>query len=166
MPKSKAVEKLLTPEKVEKAIKEGGGFISFASEKLGVPASVLRKYIKDSKKLRELIFELRESWVDIAEESLANKVLKGDITSIIFTLKCLGKDRGWIDRPDLVKAGGSEKAPLFIRLLPVGNMEGVTPIPKRGRPRKDDVVQQALPSTTDKEQQIIDAEYFDSEIIE
>lgn len=156
------VNKVLTPEKVEKAIRESSGFISYAADKLQVPASTLRKYVKENKKLRELIFELREGWVDVAEDQLAAKVLKGDITSIIFTLKCLGRDRGWIDRPDLVKAGGSEKQPLFIRLLPVGIDTSIKEPKKRGRPpKKMDVVQQALPPTTDKEQDIIDAEIIE-----
>jgi len=40
----------------------------------------------------------RQSIVDDAEDGLRSKVLKGDITAIIFTLKTIGKERGYVER--------------------------------------------------------------------
>ena len=43
----------------------------------------------------------RESGLDFAETALVKAIKGGNITSIIFYLKCLGRDRGWIDKVDM-----------------------------------------------------------------
>lgn len=39
-----------------------------------------------------------ESGIDFVEGKLMDAIKEGNVTAMIFFLKCMGKDRGWIDR--------------------------------------------------------------------
>jgi len=45
---------------------------------------------------------VREQQKDFVENALMKQIIKGNITSIIFYLKCHGKNRGWIDTPQYI----------------------------------------------------------------
>jgi hypothetical protein len=78
------------------------GNVSKACESAGVPRvtyyywrSKDAAFSKEADKVKEAA---RQSIVDDAEDGLRSKVLKGDITAIIFTLKTIGKERGYVER--------------------------------------------------------------------
>ena len=50
----------------------------------------------------------RESLLDLAEGSLFDQVRKGNITAIIFTLKTIGKHRGYVERQEVTGADGGK----------------------------------------------------------
>jgi hypothetical protein len=138
--------KIFSYDQVEEAIKKSGGYITTAAEQLNCSVTTVRKYLKESKQLRELLFETRERWLDIAETELTALIqepwaktrdTKSKVAAILFYLKCQGKDRGWIDRADWVKPGVSQDKPLFIRIMPIGGMtENTGEKRKPGRPFK------------------------------
>lgn len=55
----------------------------------------------------------KEKLCDLAENGLVTKLVDKDITAIIFTLKTLGKDRGYVERTEI----GGGGAPLGIRVV-------------------------------------------------
>ena len=169
-----ALPKIFSSEQVEKAIRDSGGYVTTAAEMLDCSPTTIRKYLKESKQLREVLFETRERMLDVAESELmklmtSDKNDKVKVTALIFYLKCQGKDRGWIDRADWVKPGSSDKKPLYIKIMPVGgsNMgEGQEEGTKRGRgrPKKDYIEVKVTPDqqpkmlTGLKEEDVIDLE--------
>ena len=52
--------------------------------------------------LREIAENSREEMIDIAETALKKGCLQGEGWAVCFALKCLAKDRGYVERPDNV----------------------------------------------------------------
>ena len=56
---------------------------------------------KEFEKEADLIKDAaRQSMIDSAEDGLRNGVDEGNLTAIIFTLKTIGKERGYIERTE------------------------------------------------------------------
>lgn len=90
---------------LEAAIIKGGGFVSFAARSLGMSRQHLYKRIEQSDRLKEVLEEVREEAIDTAELALRNQVIGGNIAAIIFTLKTLGKHRGFVERQEVQSVG-------------------------------------------------------------
>ena len=145
-----------TNDQIAEALKESSGLISYAAKQLNVPIEVLKKQVRRNKFLRNLMLELRESAVDLAEDTLMWRMReKKDGIVAMFVLKCIGKQRGWVDKPD--KAGESLDKPVYIKILPVSDSDngrrGV------GRPKKATypVLEALAPAVDD----VVDVEVLD-----
>lgn len=151
-----------TNDQIATALKESSGLISYAARSLDIPVEEIKKQVRRNKFLRNLMLELRESAVDLAEDTLMWRMReKHDGIVAMFVLKCIGKNRGWIDRPD--KAGESSDKPVYIKILPVGE-NLAAPAGKRGvgRPKKSAYpVIQAIAPAAETEESIPDAEILD-----
>lgn len=90
----------LTLDSIEQALKKAQGNISAAAGALGVARSTLYRRIEKSTRLQEVLKDSRESLVDVAETALKHGILQGNTALIIFALKTLGKDRGYVERVD------------------------------------------------------------------
>ena len=110
----KKLDKTIDVRAVEAAIARSGGLLSRAAELLNVGLPTLRMFLKRYTFLRDCLYDARESNLDIAEQSLIDMVKQRNVTATIFFLKCLGKDRGYIEMP---KPGGTADKPLYIRLM-------------------------------------------------
>ena len=51
----------------------------------------------------DVLDDFREELVDIAENKLLESIQKGDITAIIYTLKTLGRYRGYTEKLEMVQ---------------------------------------------------------------
>ena len=49
-------------------------------------------------KIKACVSEAREGLLDTAEKKLSEKILEGNLSAVIFYLKCLGKHRGYLER--------------------------------------------------------------------
>jgi len=97
-------------DKVIAALRETHGMIAPAARKLGYTRAGLYKYIQRHQ-LEEVIKEERESTLDFAELFLWKAITEGNLTAIIFYLKCQGKSRGYVERPLVVTSAPSAAAP-------------------------------------------------------
>ena len=65
-----------------------------------------------------------ESGLDMLESAIFQAVNSGNIAAIIFSLKCLGRDRGWIEKTDVGFEGNlkvthdASREYIFSKLLP------------------------------------------------
>lgn len=85
---------------IKRALKKTGGFVRQSAKLAGVEYNTIYNAAKKDPSIQKAIDdareERRENLVAIAEKRIAEKMDKElDTTSIIFTLKTLGKDRGW-----------------------------------------------------------------------
>lgn len=78
---------------------EGLGNISTAAESLGVERKTLYTWIEDES-LQDVVIEGRNARLDFAESKLDQNINNGDTTAIIFLLKTLGKERGYVERQE------------------------------------------------------------------
>jgi hypothetical protein len=51
--------------------------------------------------LKDIVCEITETEIDEVESELMTQVRKGNMTAILFYLKCKGRDRGWIEKNEL-----------------------------------------------------------------
>jgi hypothetical protein len=94
-----------TAEIVE-ALKATGGMVYMAARKLGCDPSTIHVRAKASPEIQAAIDNARGDMLDMAEHELKKAVRGGDMTAIIFTLKTIGKHRGYVERVEQTGANG------------------------------------------------------------
>lgn len=109
----------ITVDQIEAALRNQGGFLSYAAEELNCSQANISQRIKRSERLRKTLREIEESYLDLAESKLLNKVNMEDLGAICFYLKCKGKRRGYIEK-QAIELSGDEKAPVRIERVIVG----------------------------------------------
>lgn len=85
-------------EIVEQALENSGGTLSKAAEQLGIGRSALCLRVKNHKRLQDKVAEAKEQRIDLAEDSLGRLVKADNLGAVCFTLKCLGKERGYVEQ--------------------------------------------------------------------
>ncbi len=76
------------------------GNISAACNQANISRQTYYRWIEDES-FSELCDNIKEGLIDLAENQLLNKINKGDITAIIFFLKCKGKKRGYTEKQEV-----------------------------------------------------------------
>lgn len=114
---------------VAAALREAGGNVAEAARMLRLTRRAVCYRVADSEELRTIVEDARESTVDHAERSLAQAVQRGEPWAVCFTLKTLGKSRGYVERSEVTGANGApviqviqgidEDATLGAKSLPV-----------------------------------------------
>ncbi len=84
-------------QKIAKALIDCDGFIMKAAISLRITYNKLNKFIKLNPKLKTIVQDTTEAFLDLTENKLRDAVLQGDKTAIIFMLRCKGRFRGWVD---------------------------------------------------------------------
>lgn len=100
-PTKKAQAKKPPIDVINKALKDHCGIITQTCRELNCTPATLYKWIKSSPKLEATVAEARGQFIDEAEHGLLKNIRAGKETSIIFTLKCLAKQRGYNQDPDI-----------------------------------------------------------------
>jgi hypothetical protein len=101
-----------TVKQIAQALQKSGGVYTGAAEVLSEASgkkctySTIKHYMKCFPQL-EVVADLAvNTTLDLAESKLITQIEKGNLTAVIFYLKCKGKSRGYIDRVITeVKAG-------------------------------------------------------------
>lgn len=87
---------------MQETIRRNGGIVANTAISLGWGSdrSKVYRYIKKYK-LEEELDNARETLLDIAECSLINAVIKGDLRAVMFILRTRGKNRGYSERQEI-----------------------------------------------------------------
>jgi hypothetical protein len=88
------------------AIEATGGVLMEAAELLGVTVQAIYKARNRSAEVAQAIEDARESFVDLGEKTIKDRMLAGDTTAAIFVLKTRGRKRGWVERHEHTGEGG------------------------------------------------------------
>jgi len=96
----------LTTELIASALKATGGSQAGAGRRLRVDRSAICKRVQKSRLLQSIQRQARESLIDEAETGLLKSVKRGKGWAVCFTLKTLGKDRGYIERQEITGVDG------------------------------------------------------------
>jgi len=94
------------------ALRKAGGLITRAAKIVPCDAETIRERVRAKPEFKTLIQELREELIDGAEEGLAHHVREQNLQAVTFTLRTLGRDRGYGDRVDTTLRGDPDH-PLF-----------------------------------------------------
>ena len=101
-------------ERVIEALQESRGIVSAAARRLGMTRRNLTRRVKDSEKLKEVRDDARNEFCDLAESKLVENVEAGNVPSVLFALKCLGKDRGYVERAEVTGKDGKDLGEIVI----------------------------------------------------
>jgi hypothetical protein len=85
------------PETVIRAIRAHRWMLAPAAKTLGYDRTTLYDYVARHN-LQWVVDECREESLDWAENALWAQIEQGNLTAIIFFLKCLGKSIGYVER--------------------------------------------------------------------
>ena len=97
------------------ALKACGGGVYLAAAQLSCRPGTIYKRMEKDADLRAIVADIRGEMVDIAESSLKRAVISGDAWAVCFTLKCLAKDRGYIERQE-VELTGKDGGALLVKI--------------------------------------------------
>lgn len=98
----------LTIKQIETALIQTDGNITEAAKGLGVTRQALHLRIRDNEALQAVCKDAREALCDLAESAARQQIREGNTAIIIFTLKTLGKERGYVERSEITgKDGGA-----------------------------------------------------------
>ena len=101
-------------EQIIAALGESHGMIAPAARSLGCSRDTIRRYLAEYEEIAQAIADEREATTDLAENKLRDAIIRGEAWAICFYLKCMAKDRGYVERGELTGANG---APVKIRLV-------------------------------------------------
>ena len=76
------------------------GNATVASKAVGIHRTTYRRWYNADPKFAALVDEVKEEQIDLAESELRKLVKSGNITAVIFTLKTIGKERGYVERTE------------------------------------------------------------------
>lgn len=91
---------------VEAALRKNRGMVARAARMLRYTPQTIRNYMQRHPAIAAVVAEERELFVDVAELKLNTAVQRGEPWAVCFTLKCLGKDRGYVERQERTGANG------------------------------------------------------------
>lgn len=87
-----------------------GGMQAQAAKRLGVTRGAVTNRIQKCEELQQVVQEQREAMLDEAEEGLRAAISDREAWAICFTLKTIGKDRGYVERQEHAGPGGKSIA--------------------------------------------------------
>jgi len=111
----------VTIEELEKAIVESKGIVAAVCKRLNISRWAFYKRLKNHQELIQVIHQAREELADLAELKLWEKLKEGDIRAILFTLKTIGKSRGFVETIEI------EETSKIINIIEVPELSAYEP---------------------------------------
>jgi hypothetical protein len=109
-------------KQILQALEDANGLVTAAARRLGCTRRCIVNYFKRYPDLKVALSDIRDSYVDLAEGSLLEQIKDRNTAATIFLLRCLGKDRGWVEDPKVqlhahVEAGSGTWMEIMERVL-------------------------------------------------
>ena len=82
------------------ALRKTNGNLTLAGQLLGCTREAVRLRVNRFPEIKQVLDESRESVIDVAEGALQRAVLNGEGWAIAFTLKTIGKRRGYVEKTE------------------------------------------------------------------
>ncbi len=112
MPKPKKkkpiIPRLIIPRKKQysdkliiAALEKSKGLLFMASKELGCAPTTIYSRANANPAIRAAIDKERGLILDFSEHRLIEAINRGELTAIFFLLKCLGKERGYVERQEI-----------------------------------------------------------------
>lgn len=83
-------------------LRENRGNLAACGRYFHVTRERIRQIVAADDELSQIVFEERESFLDVAENKLYDAIEDGNVVATIFFLKTQGKSRGYVERAELV----------------------------------------------------------------
>jgi len=91
----------LTAGRMIKALEKNQGFITLASQDLGVSRQTFYNNMKKFQTVQDALDDIREKRHEYVENKLMEQIDEGQLTAIIFYLKTQAKHLGYVERQEV-----------------------------------------------------------------
>lgn len=98
----------IKPDRIAAALQAARGNISAAAASIGVSRNVIYQHVNKNEDLQQVLNDSRESLIDYAESALLQAVGEKQGWAVCFTLKTLGRSRGYVEQVDQQHSGHLE----------------------------------------------------------
>tara|TARA_R100000781_G_C3973427_1_gene90971 strand:+ start:99 stop:482 length:384 start_codon:yes stop_codon:yes gene_type:complete len=98
-----------TKEQLQQAIQNSGGFVSVASNNLNCTRKTIYNYLEKYPELKEMLQDIKEQYLDMAEAKLIEKIRSGATPELLFYLKTQGKSRGYVEKQQIDLSSNDEQ---------------------------------------------------------
>jgi len=95
-------------EDVERELIDARGNISHAARQLGCARYTVYTFIQRHPELQQVLKDQREAMIDTAENALVMAIEQMQGWAVCFALKCLGKERGYVETQQVQQSGSVE----------------------------------------------------------
>ena len=102
---SKRPYRKYTQEQMIKALEESKGLIAPAARALGCSRDTIRSYLEEYTAVAQAKLDQREAVTDMAENSLYEAIRRGEAWAVCFYLKCVARDRGYVEKAEIGHTG-------------------------------------------------------------
>jgi len=106
----------ITAAQMVSAINEAQGYVTKASDILGIARKTFYVYLKKYQTAQEALDDAREKRHEWVESKLMKAIKDDNLTAIIFYLKTQGKHLGYVERQELA---GVDNQPLKVSIIEV-----------------------------------------------
>src|SRR5215217_3230769 len=136
---SKRPYRKYTPQEIIDALEVSRGLIAPAARNLGCSRDTIRKYLAEYPEVAKAKADMREAVTDMAENSLYEAIRRGEAWAVCFYLKCMARDRGYIEKAEIARANSSTMSSMSSSAAGPSS-SGVRPprrgwgVPKKPRP--------------------------------
>ena len=104
----------VTIAQLKTALTNSRGIYTGAAAQLHIDRRAVGRHVERSKTLQRHVAQVKEATLDLAQTRLAEGIDAGNMSAIIFYLKCIGKHLGFVERQELTGRDGAA-----IELMPV-----------------------------------------------
>lgn len=91
------------------ALAKSLGIVSVAAKKVGINRETHRLWVKNDPEYAAAVADIAEDRKDFLESKMHQRINEGSDTMIIFALKTIAKDRGYIEKSELKITNDLEK---------------------------------------------------------
>ena len=91
-----------------KALVEHRGIVTKACKATGISRTQVYKWRNDDPTFVDQINEVQEIVLDFAEDKLFEHIDNDNVATLLFFLKCRGKERGYVERQEITGKDGEE----------------------------------------------------------
>ena len=107
----------LKKEALLEALEKNMGIVTQSCKQLDIGRQTYYDWINEDEEFKRRVEGLKNVALDFAESKLMGQIDEGNTTSIIFFLKCKGRERGYVERQDIDHTTQGDKiAPNVIHL--------------------------------------------------
>ena len=106
----------LKNEMVEAALRKTHANFQLSAQMLKCSREAIYLRVQKSERLQAIVKEERDGVIDVAEGALQRAVLNGESWAIAFTLKTIGKSRGYVERVEQ-ELTGKDGGPVILSNL-------------------------------------------------
>ena len=97
----KELVRVVSEDDLAQALINSGGLQAVAGKMVNISQSAVSQRIKNSPHLQEVVTQVKNELLDIAESELRKHIYRGNLVACIFYLKTVGKERGYNEKSEL-----------------------------------------------------------------